>query len=56
MQALNKNWSVLLVLEAALATWKMVNNVFNFGLMCLSETLDETHSVGFLVFPFVMQN
>ena len=45
MQAFDENWNVLLGWEAAVAALKMVNNVFNFFLSGLSETLEETHLV-----------
>ena len=51
MQAMLKNWIVPLEWKAAVAALNMVNNVFNFFLSGLSETLDESHSFfGFLIF------
>lgn len=45
MQAIVKNWDVLSEWKAAVAALNMVNNVFNFFLSGLSETLEENHSV-----------
>jgi len=45
VQAEVQNWNVLLDCSEAVASQMVVNNVFNFFLSCLSETLDENHSV-----------
>lgn len=43
MQAIVKNGDVLFGWKAAVAALNMVNNVFNFFLSGLSETLEESH-------------
>jgi hypothetical protein len=51
MQAIAENGDVLVFWKAAVAALNMVNNVFNFFLSGLSETLEESHSVfGFYIF------